>query len=143
MDELNALEKWVVKTLIEKFKGMQGDDRVIYTGDIIDDLFIVEISNESYTCLAYYASEWIKHFFEEIGEVVEEAKAEGVLLGNPFTSPESFQLNIILYMADYLLWRSKTFRAIERVEDGESTPQAFTVSRVQAIIDDFTELLEA
>lgn len=143
MDELNVLEQWVVKEIIEKFKGMQGADRVIYTGSLTDELFSVELANGSYTCSAYYASEWIKDFFEEIGEAVEAMEAEDAHLDKPFIAPESFQLDIILYMTDYLLWRSKTLRAIERVEEGEGIPQVFTVSRIQAIIDDFTELLAA
>ena len=37
----------------------------------------------------------------------------------------------------------KKMENLNRVEEDEGTPQVFTVSRIQAIIDDFTELLDA
>lgn len=143
MDKLNGLERWVLQEIIKELKGMQGVDRVIYTSSLTHELFSVKIANGSYTCSSYYASEWIKHFFDDLGEVLEDMETEGIHLDNPFTSPERFQLEVILYMTNSLLWRSKAIRTIKRVEEDESTPQVFTVSLIQEIIDDFTDLLDA
>ena len=52
----------------------------------------------------YDSIQWIKDYFEELDEVIEEYEYEfGYSVPNPFGEPEKFQLVIILYISNKLV----------------------------------------
>ena len=55
----------------------------------------------------YDSIQWIKDYFEELDEVIEEYEYEfGYSVPNPFGEPEKFQLVIILYISNKLVYNA-------------------------------------
>ena len=55
----------------------------------------------------YDSIQWIKDYFEELDEVIEEYEYElGYSVPNPFGEPEKFQLIIILYISNKLVYNA-------------------------------------
>ena len=99
------LEKFVKKEIESRLNESEYDE--IYLGDLSFKLFESEYSCKSYYCSSYRAINWIKEYFEELSEVVEEYEEEfGSSVPNPFTEPEKFQLTIITYLADKILLKA-------------------------------------
>ena len=96
------LEKFVKKEIESRLNESEYDE--IYLGDLSFKLFESEYYNGSFTCNSYAAIKWIKDYFEELSEVVEEYEDEfGISVPNPFSEPEKFQLVVITYLADKIL----------------------------------------
>ena len=96
------IEKYVKKEIESRLNESEYNE--IYLGDLSFKLFESEYSCKSYSCSSYKATKWIKEYFEELGEVVEEYEDEfGYSVPSPFSEPEKFQLVVITYIADKIL----------------------------------------
>ena len=71
---MTDLEKWVLKEMVEHLKDMEG--RTIYPCDLAFQIFESENCTGSYTCSAYESTQWIKEYFEDLGDAVEDYKNE-------------------------------------------------------------------
>ena len=100
---LNELEKNVRDEIIEKLN--QGACENEYGCDLAYSLFESENIDGTFTYNTYEAEEWIKTYFDEIGEVVKniELNLGKESIPNPFTNAEPFQVVIILEVSQYLL----------------------------------------
>lgn len=104
------LKNYIIGEIKEKLD--EYENRSEYGCDWAYKLFESENVDGSYTCSTFEAIEWIKKYFDDLGEVVEEMTAQ---LGrenvpNVFTSPEGFQVAIILEVASYLLGQCTTIK---------------------------------
>ena len=96
------IEKYVKKEIESRLNESEYNE--IYLGDLSFKLFESEYSYKSYSCSSYKATKWIKDYFEELGEIIEEYEEEfGYSVPNPFSEPEKFQLVVITYIADKIL----------------------------------------
>ena len=94
------LEKFVKEEIEIRLKDLVGNN--VYLEDLGYRLFEYENINGIYYN-RYEAIQWIKDYFEELDEVVEEYEIEfGDSVPNPFSEPEKFQIVIILYIANRL-----------------------------------------
>ena len=100
---MDTLKNFVIDAMIVELNEME--DREVYGADLGYEIFETANCNGSYTCDAQEAKEFIKDYFESIGEVVEDIKFN---LGtenipNPFTESERFQVVIMLEMSSSLI----------------------------------------
>lgn len=98
---LNNLEKSVLSMMIDNLDDMEG--REGYVSDLTFDLFESENATGSITCNAWAAEEWIGEHFHDLGDVVDEMAAEWDITPNPFASPETFQVQVVLFVASGLV----------------------------------------
>ena len=98
---MNSLQKWIIGEMIKHLQEMEGQG--CYGCDLAFKMFENENVTGSYTCNAYASRQWIKEYWDYLGEVVEDYKFNyGELPVNPFDNEEVFQMQIILYMASIL-----------------------------------------
>ena len=98
---MTNLEKWVLNEMIKHLQEMEG--QVVYGCDLAFKLFENANCTGSYTCNAYESREWIREYWHDLGEVVEDYEDNyGELPVNPFNNEEVFQVQIILHLASNL-----------------------------------------
>lgn len=102
-----ALEKWVLSEMAGHLRDWEGEDRRISVDDLAFELFDNENATGSYDCSAYHATQWIKEYFDDLGEVVAKMKNEWGSVANPFDKPECFQVQVVLFLASDLVWESR------------------------------------
>ena len=96
------LEKFVKEEIEIRLKDLVGNN--VYLEDLGYRLFENENINGTYSYNRYDSIQWIKDYFEELDEIVEEYEIEfGYSVPNPFSEPEKFQLVIILYISNRLV----------------------------------------
>ena len=102
---MNNLQKWIIGEMIEHLQKMEGQG--CYGCDLAFKMFENENVTGSYTCNAYEVGKWIKEYWDELSEVVEDYEFNyGELPTNPFKNSEVFQMQIILHMASSLVAKS-------------------------------------
>lgn len=132
---LNNLETFVAGTLIEKLESYEGQESI---GSSLASLLFEEfIQQSSYFCNKDESILWIKENFTEIGYVVDEIltiDSEFLADNNPFASPEAFMVQIMVYVADYLLYDCK------EIEDLYNSKIILTHEKVEVICDQLQAL---
>ena len=98
---LNNLEKSVLSMMIDNLDDMEG--REGYVSDLAFDLFESENATGSITCNAWAAEEWIGEHFHDLGDVVSNIRDEWGETLNPFASPETFQVQVVIFLAGRLI----------------------------------------
>ena len=99
------LEKFVKEEIEIRLKDLVGNN--VYLEELGYGLFENENINGTYSYNRYDSIQWIKDYFEELDEVVEEYEDEfGYSVPNPFSEPEKFQLIIILYISNKLVYNA-------------------------------------
>ena len=103
------MKKEILKRIIDRLYNYK--DIKMYACDLAYALFESENVDGTFTYSSYEAKEWIKHYFDEIGEVWEELKfqfgSEYLMDFNPFDNPEKFMVLVILESASYILGQCK------------------------------------
>ena len=131
---LNRLENWVMQEMIEHLQEMEG--QVVYGCDLAFKLFENENVTGSYTCNAYESRQWIKEYWDYLGEIVEDYKFNyGELPANPFDSAETFQVQIILHMASNLVAES------DYIEEHWNEEIELTEDIIKTIVSEWSECL--
>ena len=99
------LEKFVKEEIEIRLKDLVGNN--VYLEDLGYRLFEYENCNGTYSYNRYDSIQWIKDYFEELDEIVEEYEIEfGYSVPSPFSEPEKFQLVIILYISNKLVYNA-------------------------------------
>ena len=99
------LEKFVKEEIEIRLKDLAGNN--VYLEELGYGLFENENINGTYSYNRYDSIQWIKDYFEELDEVIEEYEYElGYSVPNPFGEPEKFQLIIILYISNKLVYNA-------------------------------------
>lgn len=129
----NELKEWLIGEIESALKDYEGAR--VYGCDLAYTIFEGANADGSYTCSTYQAKEWIKKYWDEIGEVVEEIKFQfgSEFIPNVFDEAEKFQVVIILEGANYILSHSKT---VEHYWDDEFE---LTKSRINKIVKEIKE----
>lgn len=100
----NELKNYVFKELKKKLYNYE--DTSSYSCDLNYMLFEGENADGTYTYSTKDALDWIKEYWDDIGEVVEELKFQfgGMdYIPNVFERPEAFMVVIIIELAGYML----------------------------------------
>lgn len=97
-----TLKNFVIEAMIDELGCMDG--REIYGADLGYEIFSEANCNGSYTCNALEAENFIKEYFSDFGEVVDDIKFNlgTESIPNPFTESERFQVVIMLEMSNTL-----------------------------------------
>jgi hypothetical protein len=101
------MKEEIKKDLIEKLNEYEGQR--VYACDLAYTLFESYNIDGSVTYSTYDAKEWIKKYFNELGEVVEEIKFNlgSEFIPNIFEEPERFMVVIYLEVGASLLSQCK------------------------------------
>ena len=95
---------------MEKLEEYQDTEH--YACDLGYTLFEAENIDGTFTYNYFETMNWIKTYFEDIGEVWEELQfqfgSDFLVKYNPFNNPEQFMCLIIIESASYLISRCKT-----------------------------------
>lgn len=100
--------------------------------DLWYTLFETENINGSFECSSFAAVKWIKHYYAELGDVVESYISECGELPNPFMEPEKFQLIMILHLSGEML--TKAIYNADLVEDAEIELTAEIIDKIIAAL---------
>ena len=95
------IEEFVKSEIVKRLKDFEGCN--LFLQDLGWGLFEYENCNGSFSCNSYDSIQWIKEYFEELDEIIEEYEIMYETIVNPFKEPEKFQLLIILYLSDKLV----------------------------------------
>ena len=101
---LNDLEKDVLSRMIDNLDDLEGCDG--YVSDLAFTLFEAENINGSMTYNTYKAEQWIAEHFHDLADVVEDMAADWDITPNPFSNPEKFMVQVVLYLAEQLVYTS-------------------------------------
>lgn len=105
---LNKLEKDVLERMIDHLDTLEGRDG--YVSEIAFTLFEAENIDGSMTYSTYKAEQWIAEHFHDLGDVVEDMSAEWDITLNPFSNPEKFMVQVVLFLAESLVYESDYLR---------------------------------
>ena len=131
---MNNLQKWIFNEMSKHLQEMEG--QVVYGCDLAFKLFENENCTGSYTCNAYESRQWIKEYWDYLGEVVEDYKFNyGELPVNPFDNEEVFQVQIILHMASSLVTES------DYIEEHWDEEIELTEDIIEKIVSEWSECL--
>lgn len=101
---LNNLEKDVLSRMIDHLDDLEGGDG--YVSELAFTLFEAENINGSMTYNTYEAEQWIAEHFHDLADVVEDMAADWDITPNPFSNPEKFMVQVVLYLAEQLVYTS-------------------------------------
>lgn len=132
---MTKLEKWVLSEMMDKLEDWE--DRKVCLSELSWNLFEGENYNGSYWCSYYQAQEWVKEYFDDLGDVVEEMTSDwGDNVYNVFSQTESFQVQVVLYLADRLLGES------QYIQDNWDDEVVLTEEIIKQIKDEWQEAME-
>ena len=124
------IEKFIKEEIITRLRDLEGESVELY--DLWYKLFENENCNGSFECSSFAAIKWIKHYFEELADIVSDYISNYGKLPNPILEPEKFQLIIILHLAGEMI--NKALYNADLVEDE-------TVELTEEILDKIIENL--
>lgn len=101
----NKIKNEVIEKLIEELENYRDTEH--YGCDLAYDLFEEYNIDGSITYSKYEAKEWVENNFEDLDEIVEERRANGLEVPNIFDRPEAFMVVIYLEVASYLVGQCK------------------------------------
>lgn len=105
---LNNLEKDVLSRMIDHLDDLEGRDG--YVSELAFTLFEGENINGSMTYSTCKAEQWIAEHFHDLADVVEGMSADWDITPNPFNNPEAFMVQVVLYLAEQLVYESAYLR---------------------------------
>lgn len=101
---LNDLEKDVLSRMIDNLDDLEGRDG--YVSDLAFTLFEGENIDGSMTYSTYKAEQWIAEHFHDLADVVDDMAADWDITPNPFSNPEAFMVQVVIYIAEQLVYES-------------------------------------
>ena len=130
MKTLNALERDVLERMIDALEGMEGRDG--YVSDLAFALFEGENIDGSMTYSTYKAEQWITTHFHDLADVVEDIVVDWGITPNPFSNPEVFMLQVVLFLAESLVYKSDYLRRGREEEEIDAiTYDAETIALIR------------
>ena len=97
---MKRINLFMKEEIIKRLQDLEGEYVALY--DLWYKLFEYENCNGSFGS-SFAARKWIKHYFEELAEVVESYSSEYGDLPNPILEPEKFQIIMILHLSGEML----------------------------------------
>lgn len=105
---LNDLEKDVLERMIDALDDLEGRDG--YVSELAFTLFEDANMDGTLTYSTYKAEQWIAEHFHDLADVVEDMAADWDITPNPFSNPEKFMVQVVLYLAEQLVYTSDYLR---------------------------------
>ena len=98
-----TLKNWMINEMEMQVSDMIGQE--IYGCDLGYQLFDNANCDGSYTYSTHEAKEWIREYFDELGDVVEEIQFNlgENSVANCFNEPEKFMVQIMLEMSSSII----------------------------------------
>ncbi len=135
------MKEYIIDILKYKLDSYQGSSR--HTSDLAFLLLEEANINGSFTCSRYEAKEWIKEYFDDIEEFIEDLMEldglmgyQNIITANPFTESEKFQVQIIIEFSINLLSKCKT---IDKNWDKEITLTKSIINKIKKELDELEE----
>ena len=104
---METLKEYLIEKNIDKLRELKGEQRKVCLCDLEYELWQGERIDGSITYNTFEAKEWIKKYFDEIGEVWEEIQfnfdKEFLQQFNMFDNPEKFMVLVVCEASSYLL----------------------------------------
>ena len=127
MENLDTLLEYSVSYIInqlEYFKGNTYDDPY----ELANDLTMSHNMSGSFTFSTYKAQQYIKEWFNELGDILEEYEFQmgEPLTVNPFTDSEKFHANIVMLKIEWLLSHLEILSTKDKITLDDQTIQAIT-----------------
>lgn len=101
------MKKYIIDSLIEKLEYLKDENRRFYGCDLSYELWESENIDGTITYNSYQAKEFIKKYYDDIGEVWEELNfnfdQDYLSKFNMFDNPEKFMLLVVMEVSSYLL----------------------------------------
>lgn len=100
---MNELKKEIREEMINKLKEMEGLQ--VYGSDLGYKIFEDANIDGSFTYSTYDSLQWIKKYFDDITEIVEDLRfsIEDEYIPNVFEKPEAFQVVVMLEVSSELI----------------------------------------
>ena len=105
---MNALEQSVMEMMLDNLDTLEGRDGNV--SDMAFTLFEGENIDGTMTYSTYKAAQWIMENFHDLGDVVEDMEDYGIAPDNPFSNPEKFMVQVVLFLAESLVYKSDYLR---------------------------------
>ena len=105
---LNDLEKDVLERMIDNLDDLEGRDG--YVSELAFTLFEGANMDGTLTYNTYKAEQWIAANFIDLADVVGDMAADWGITPNPFSNPEKFMVQVVLYLAEQLVYTSDYLR---------------------------------
>jgi len=106
--ELMELMKGFAIEALENYRGM---DESVYSCDLSGELTMEINNNGSVSFSTFKAKEFIKKYYDEMGEVVEYCKDNFEMTLNPFSEPETAEVMMYITYVESLVNRLPTIDA--------------------------------
>lgn len=101
---LNDLEKDVLSRMIDNLDDLEGRDG--YVSELAFTLFEYANIDGTMTYSTYKEEQWIAAHFNDLADVVEDIAVDWGVTPNPFSNPEVFMLQVVLFLAESLVYKS-------------------------------------
>ena len=122
---MKRINLFMKEEIIKRLQDLEGEYVALY--DLWYKLFEYENCNGSFGS-SFAARKWIKHYFEELADVVESYISEYGELPNPILEPEKFQIIMILHLSGEML-NAAIYNA-DLVEDSEMELTAEIIDKI-------------
>ena len=132
------MKKYIIEKLIEKLDELRDENKTFYGCDLSYELWESENIDGTITYSTYQAKEFIKNYYDDIGEVWYELNfqfdQDYLSKFNMFDNPEKFMLLIVLEASSYLLGKCQL---VEKYWNDETT---MTNYKIDKLINQLKEL---
>lgn len=108
MKTLNSLERDVLTRMIGALDDMEGRDG--YVSELAFTLFEYANMDGTMTYSTYKAEQWIATHFHDLADVVDDMVENWNITPNPFANPEKFMVQVVICLADQLIYESDYLR---------------------------------
>jgi hypothetical protein len=128
-----TLKNFVIEEMVDSLYDMEG--REVYGADLGYSIFESANCDGSYTYNAHEAEEFIKEYYSDFGEVVEDIKFNlgAEFIPNPFLEAEKFQVVIMLEMSNALCANCKT------IDENWNNELELTEETIKQIVNELME----
>lgn len=112
--QYSKIKNFVKQEMIEKLENLKDYNASFYSSDFGFSLFESENVNGAYFCNDYNARNWLKKYFDDLSEIIEELKLQfdveycNKILLDFFDNPDRFIVVIVLEVSSYLMGKCKT-----------------------------------
>jgi len=127
MEQFETLLEYSVNYIVDRlqdFKGNTYNDSYELTNDITQH----DNMSGSFTYSTYDAQQYIKEWFNELGDILEQYEFQfgEPLTVNPFTDSEKFHANIVILKIEMLLSDLECLKDKEQITLDDQTIKAIT-----------------
>lgn len=97
-----SIDTCIKEWILDKLEEYEGE----IDSDLAYNLWERENIDGSITCSTYEAQKWIREYFSDLGDYVEEYEQEfGQWPINPFQAPEVFMVIMVIFITDKILYQ--------------------------------------